>query len=88
LTTLWMWLGLPHPSIAGFPLCVCTHPINLLCCAHGNKCMRTHDAICDTFSTIQKKSIKKKDDYDERWKLKNEKSEKNWVNNEVYTSLL
>jgi hypothetical protein len=23
--------------------------INLLCCAHGNKCIETHDVICDTF---------------------------------------
>jgi hypothetical protein len=34
--------------------------IDLLCCAHGNKRMKTHDAICNTFVAIQKKSIKKK----------------------------
>jgi hypothetical protein len=51
------WLGLPHPSIANIPQCVCTHPINpmsihFLHYAHGNKCIWTHDAICDTFTTI------------------------------------
>ncbi len=60
-------------SIISFPLCVCTHPINLmsidlLCCAHGNECMKTHDAICNTFVAIQKKSIKKKSLW---WKIKN-----------------
>jgi hypothetical protein len=34
---------------------VCTHPIDpmgihLLCCVHGNKCIRTHDVICNTFT--------------------------------------
>jgi hypothetical protein len=29
-TMLWMWLGLPHPSIVGIPQCVCTHLINLM----------------------------------------------------------
>jgi len=54
---LCMELGLPHPSIASIPQCVCTHPINPMCihllhCVHGNKCTRTHDAIHDTFVTI------------------------------------
>jgi hypothetical protein len=26
--------------------------IHFLCCAHGNKCMGTHDAVCDTFVVI------------------------------------
>ncbi len=26
--------------------------IHLLCCIRGNKCMETHDAICNTFVTI------------------------------------
>jgi hypothetical protein len=26
--------------------------IHLLCCAHGNECTGTHDAICDTFAII------------------------------------
>jgi hypothetical protein len=55
--TLRMQLGLRHPSIAGIPQCVCTHPIDpmgihLLCCAHGNECTGTHDVICDTFVAI------------------------------------
>jgi hypothetical protein len=37
--------------------CVCTHLIDLmgihfLCCAHGNECMGTHDAIHNTFVAI------------------------------------
>jgi hypothetical protein len=52
-----MWLGLPHPSITGIPRCVCTHSIDpmsihLLCCVHGNECIKTHDAIRNTFATI------------------------------------
>jgi hypothetical protein len=52
-----MWLGLPYPSIVGIPRCMCTHPIDIigvhfLCCAHGNECTSTHDAICDIFVTI------------------------------------
>jgi hypothetical protein len=36
---------------------MCTHLINpmgihLLCCTHNNECIRTHDAICDTFVDI------------------------------------
>jgi hypothetical protein len=51
------WLGLPHPSIASIPWCVCTHPIDpmgihFLFCAYNNKCTRTHDVIHDTFVTI------------------------------------
>ncbi len=54
---LHMRLGLPHPLIASIPWCVCTHPIDpmgihLWCCVHGNKCIRTHDVICNTFTTI------------------------------------
>jgi hypothetical protein len=54
---LWIQLGLPHPLIAGILQCVCTHPMNLmgihlLCCAHGNKHIRIHDAICNTFTAI------------------------------------
>jgi hypothetical protein len=52
-----MQLGLPHPSIASIPQCVCTHPIDLmgihlLHCAHDNEHTGTHDAIRDTFVTI------------------------------------
>jgi hypothetical protein len=48
-TTLYMQLKLPHPSIANILWCVCIHPISpmgihLLCCAHGNECIRTHDS--------------------------------------------
>jgi hypothetical protein len=55
--TLCTRLGLPHPSIACIPWCVCTHPIDpmgihLLCCAYNNKRTRTHDAIHNTFATI------------------------------------
>jgi len=54
-TTLYTWLGLPHPSIVGIPWCV--HPIDLmgihlLRCAHVNEHTITHDAICDTFVAI------------------------------------
>ncbi len=47
----------PHLSITNIFQCMCTHPIDLMCihllrCAHGNKCTRTHDAICNTFITI------------------------------------
>ncbi len=50
-----MWLGLPHFLIVGFPQCACTHSIDLmgihlLHCAHGNKHVRTHDAIHNTFA--------------------------------------
>ncbi len=56
-TTLCMRLGLPHPSIAGTFWCVCAHRIDfmgihLLRCAHGNKHIRTHDAIRNTFVAI------------------------------------
>jgi len=56
-TTFQMWLGLPHPSIACIPWCMCTHPINvtslhILCCAHGNEHMSTHDVVHDTFVAI------------------------------------
>ncbi len=49
-TTHWIWLGLPHASIANVPWCICTHPIDpmgihFLHCAHGNKHTWTHDAI-------------------------------------------
>jgi len=52
-----MWLGLPHPSIAGIPGCVCTHFINLmeihlLRYVHGNECIRFHDGIHNTFAAI------------------------------------
>jgi hypothetical protein len=55
--TLRVQLGLPHPSIAGIPPCVCAHPINLmgihfLHYVHGNERTRAHDAICDTFVAI------------------------------------
>jgi hypothetical protein len=56
-TSLWMWLGLAHPSIASLPQWVCTHPIDsmgihLLCCAHDSECMGTHDAIHNIFVAI------------------------------------
>jgi hypothetical protein len=61
-------LGLPHPLIVGIFWCVCTHPINvtsvhLLCCASGNECMGTHDAIQDTFAAITRD-----DDFHVGWK--------------------
>jgi len=54
---LWIWFGLPHPSIVGIFWSVFTHPINpmgihLLRCAHGSEHIRTHDAIRDTFVVI------------------------------------
>jgi len=54
---LWMWLGLSHPSIISICHCMYTHPINaigvhLLCHAHGNEYMGTHDVVCDTFVAI------------------------------------
>jgi len=56
-TSLRMWLGLTHLLIASFFQCVCTHPIDpmgihLLCCAHDNECMGTHDAIHNIFVAI------------------------------------
>jgi len=56
-TTHQMWLGLPHPSIANIPQCMCTHPIDLvsihfLHCAHGNEHTWIHGAVHDTFITI------------------------------------
>jgi hypothetical protein len=56
-TSLQMWFGLPHPSIACILQCMCTHPIDvtsfhLLCCAHGNERMSTHDVVHDTFVAI------------------------------------
>jgi hypothetical protein len=56
-TAFHMWLGLPHPSIARIPGCVCTHfidlmGIHLLCYVHGNECIGTHDGIHNTFATI------------------------------------
>jgi len=56
-TTFCMRLGLPHPSIANIPRCVCTHPIDpmgihFLHCVHGNERTKTHDIICDTFVAI------------------------------------
>jgi len=52
-----MRFGLPHFSIIGILWCICTHPIDLmgvhlLCCTHNNKCIRTHDVICNTFVAI------------------------------------
>jgi hypothetical protein len=49
-TMLWIWLGLPHLSIASIIWCVCTHPINpmgihLLHYAHNNKRIRTYDVV-------------------------------------------
>jgi hypothetical protein len=54
-------LGLPHPSITYIFWCMCTHPIDvsfvlLLHCTHGNECIGTHDAICDTFVAIHEMS--------------------------------
>jgi hypothetical protein len=56
-TTFRAWLGPPQLLIANIPWCVCTHPIDpmgvhFLCCVHGNKHTRTHDAIHDTFFVI------------------------------------
>jgi hypothetical protein len=56
-TTLCIRLGLPHPSIVRIPWCVCTHPsdpmaIHFLCYVHGNKCIGTHDVVCNTFVAI------------------------------------
>jgi hypothetical protein len=50
-------LGLLHFSIIGILWHICKHPIDfmgvhLLCCTHDNECIRTHDAICDTFVVI------------------------------------
>ncbi len=49
-TTLCTQLRVTHPSITSILRCVCTHPIDLmgihlLCCAHGNKHIGTHDVI-------------------------------------------
>jgi hypothetical protein len=58
-----LWLFSPISSIVfqivGFPQCACTHSIDLmgihlLHCAHGNKHMRTHDAIHNTFAIIMR----------------------------------
>jgi hypothetical protein len=55
--TFQMWFGLPYPSIADIPWCMCTHPIDtmgiyLWHCAHNNKHTTTHNVVCDTFVTI------------------------------------
>jgi hypothetical protein len=52
------WFGLPHPSIASFLQCICTHHINLVGIhflhsnIHGNEHKRIQDVICDTFVAI------------------------------------
>ncbi len=53
LTIFWIHFGLPQPSIASVPQCICTHPIDpmdihLLRCVCDNKHIETHDVICDT----------------------------------------
>jgi hypothetical protein len=50
-------LGLPHNAIASIYWCVCTHPINpmginLLCYAHDDERIGTHDVVCYTFVDI------------------------------------
>jgi hypothetical protein len=54
-----IWFGVPHSSIASILWCVCTHLIgsigihfHFLCCTHGNKCTKTHDAVHNTFVAI------------------------------------
>jgi len=49
------WIA--HPFIVGIFRCVCTHStdlmgIHLLCCAHANKRIWTHDVVHDTFVAI------------------------------------
>ncbi len=56
-TSLQTQFGLPRHSITDIPLCVCTHPIDLMVihllhCVHGNMHTKIHDAICDTFAAI------------------------------------
>jgi hypothetical protein len=56
-TTFQARLGLPHPSLASIPQCMCTYPIDsmgihLLRYVHGNKHIGTHDVVRDTFATI------------------------------------
>jgi hypothetical protein len=58
-TLLWIWLGLPHPSIASIYRCMCTHPIDpmgihFLCCDHGNECTWTNGVVYDTFVAIMR----------------------------------
>jgi hypothetical protein len=56
LTTFYMWLGLPHPSIACVPRWCAHIPSTLrgylLHCPHGNERTKAHDEIHDTFANI------------------------------------
>ncbi len=52
-----------------YPWCMCTHlidpiSIHLLCCAHGNESIKTHDAIYNTFAAIAQDA-----GFNVRWKL-------------------
>ncbi len=56
-TTLRIQFELFHPSIVSIFQCMCTYPINpmgihLLCCVHGNKHIKTHDVVHNTFANI------------------------------------
>jgi hypothetical protein len=62
-TALWIWLGLPHPMVAGIALCECGQSLqgplggqDLLRCARGSKRNDTHDGIRDTVAGIMRES--------------------------------
>jgi hypothetical protein len=56
-STLNTRLGLPHPTTRGISWCICGQPIDptrihLLHCDHGGKCIATHDAVWNYFTSI------------------------------------
>ena len=62
-TALRIWLGLPHPMIAGIALCECGESLegplggqHLLRCARGSERNDAHDGIRDTVAGIMRES--------------------------------
>jgi hypothetical protein len=62
-TALRIWLGLPHPMVAGIALCKCGQSLqghfggqHLLRCARGSERNNTHDGIRDTVAGIMRDS--------------------------------
>jgi hypothetical protein len=58
-----IWLGLPHPMVAGIALCECGQSLSgplggqhLLRCARGSERNGTHDGIRDTVAGIMRES--------------------------------
>ena len=62
-TALRIWLGLPHPMVAGIALCECGQSLqgplggqHLLRCARGSERNDTHDGLRDTVAGIMRES--------------------------------